>query len=289
MTNIVRAKFKLIIAMLIFGSVGLFVRSIHLEAGGIAFLRGIIGSIFLLAVCYFKKRKISFPAIKKNLVLIILSGGAVGLNWILLFEAYNNTTISKATLSYYLAPIFAVLISPLLLKEKLTLKKLSGVLAAMLGLILVIGLGNTTSLLAGEQYKGILFGLAAAFFYALVMLINRLLKGLTGFEITLTQLIMSVLVLAPYIFIKEGFTITNLDQKSIINIFILGIVHTGIAYYMYFTAMQFVSTQTIALYSYIDPISAIVMSFVFLQEELSLIQMIGGVIILCSVLFTKEK
>jgi drug/metabolite transporter (DMT)-like permease len=289
MSDQVKSKFKLIFAMLIFGSVGLFVRSIHMESGGIAFLRGIIGSIFLIFMCYLKKQRISFDAIKKNLFLILLSGGAVGLNWILLFEAYNYTTISKATLSYYCAPIFAVLISPLILKEKITPKKLSGVFAAMIGLILVVGFGNGEAPLVGAQLKGIIYGLTAAFFYALVMLINKLLKGLSGIEITLTQLIMSVIVLTPYIFIKEGFVISTIDQSSIYNILILGIVHTGIAYYMYFTAMQYVSTHTTALYSYIDPISAIIMSFVFLREKLSLIQVLGGVIILSSVIFTKEK
>jgi drug/metabolite transporter (DMT)-like permease len=284
----VKSKYKIITAMLIFGSIGVFVKGINLSSSEIALLRGGIGSVFLILASLFSKQKLSFKSIKKNLVLLIFSGAAIGFNWILLFEAYRYTTISNATLSYYFAPVFVMILAPYVLKEKLTPVKTGCILAAMAGLFLVVNIGGSS---AGTSYNhplGILYGLLAAALYSSVILMNKFIKNLSGFETTLIQLLVSALVLLPYVLIRDHFDFSGVDSKSIVLILIVGIVHTGIAYFMYFGSVKELSGQTIAVLSYIDPISAVIMAAIFLGESMSIIQIIGGILILGST-FVSEK
>lgn len=283
-----KGKYKIITAMLIFGSIGIFVKGIQLSSSEIAFLRGVIGSIFLILASLFAKQKISFKSIKENLTLLILSGAAIGFNWILLFEAYRYTTISNATLSYYFAPVFVMILAPFILKEKLTPVKAGCILAAMAGLFLVVNIGGNSAGTAYNHPLGILYGLMAAALYSSVILMNKFVKNLSGFETTLTQLLVSALVLLPYVMIRDHLDFSGLDSKSILLILIVGIVHTGFAYFLYFGSVKELSGQTIAVLSYIDPISAVIMAAVFLGESMSIIQIIGGVLILGST-FVSEK
>lgn len=283
-----KGKYKIITAMLIFGSIGIFVKGIHLSSSEIAFLRGVIGSIFLIIASLFAKQRVSLKLMKENLILLLLSGAAIGFNWILLFEAYRYTTISNATLSYYFAPVFVMVLAPFVLKEKLTPVKTGCILAAMAGLFLVVNIGGSS---AGTSYNhplGILYGLMAAALYSSVILMNKFIKNLSGFETTLIQLLVSALVLLPYVMVRDHFNFSGLDSKSIVLIFIVGIVHTGFAYFMYFGSVKELSGQTIAVLSYIDPISAVIMAAIFLGESMSIVQIIGGILILGST-FVSEK
>lgn len=281
-------KIKIITAMLIFGSIGAFVKGINLSSSEIAFLRGVIGSLFLLFASILIKQKLSFKSIKENSQLLILSGAAVGLNWILLFQAYKYTTVSNATLSYYFAPIFVIILAPFVLKEKLTTLKVSCILVAMTGLFLILNSGGQSGGGSYNHIVGILYGLSAAVFYASVILMNKFIKDLSGFETTVVQLIAATLVLSPYVFLKGDMITSALDWDSILIILILGIVHTGIAYFLYFTSLKELKGQTIAILSYIDPISAVIIAVIFLSESMTITQMLGGVLILSST-FLSER
>ncbi|MDU1911889.1 DMT family transporter [Fusobacterium sp.] len=285
------AKLRNISAMLIFGTIGIFVKNIELASSEIALLRGIIGGIVLISVSILVKNKISFKDVKSNLLLLLLSGGAIGLNWIFLFQAYRYTTISNATLSYYFAPVFVTLLSPVILKEKLTLKKMLCVACAMLGMICIVG--NSSGVTEGRNdFLGIAYGLSAAAFYASVILMNKFLKNLKSLETTYIQLILAATVLMPYVFIVEGFNVLNISASSIPYILILGIVHTGFAYLLYFSSLKELKGQTIAVMSYIDPISAVIISAIFLRERMGVLQIAGGILILGSTLIselTKSK
>ena len=284
-----RGKFKIITALLIFGSIGVFVKNINLSSSEIAFLRGIIGSIFLVIASFFSREKISFVKIKNNIKLLILSGSAIGVNWIFLFQAYKYTTISNATLSYYFAPIFVVILSPIILKEKLTPLKMGCVITAMIGLFLVVNIsGNGTSNF-NNQLVGILYGLSAAVLYASVILMNKFIKNLSGFETTLVQLMIATIVLLPYVLIKDQMNFTSVNFNSFIYIMILGIVHTGFAYYLYFTSIKQLKGYSIAVLSYIDPISAVIIASIFLGEKMSYIQAIGGILILGATFLSERQ
>lgn len=283
-----KAQLKIIMAMLIFGSIGIFVKYIPLSSSEIALLRGVIGSVFLLCTSLFIKQKISIQAIKENLLLLILSGAAIGFNWIFLFEAYRYTTISNATLSYYFAPIFVMILAPFILKEKLTLVKVGCIVMAMIGLSLVVNIGSGSTSASYSHTIGIFYGLLAAAFYASVILMNKFIKNLSGFETTLVQLLTGAIVLFPYVLIKDHLDFSGLTAYSILFILIIGIVHTGFAYFFYFAAIKELKGQTIAILSYIDPISAVIMAAIFLGEGMTFIQIIGGILILGST-FLSEK
>lgn len=273
------AKLRNITAMLIFGTIGLFVKNIELSSSEIALTRGFIGGVTLILATIFLKKKISFEAIKNNLYLLIFSGLAVGLNWIFLFQGYKYTSISNATLSYYFAPVFVTILAPFILKEKLTLSKFLCVLMALVGMFCIVGVDGING---GSDLIGIAYGLLAAGFYASVILMNKFLKEIDSIEITVIQLISATITLLPYVLYVEGLGILSVSSVSIPYILILGIVHTGIAYLLYFSALQGLKGQTIAVLSYIDPVFAIIISAVILKEQLGFLQIIGGVLILGS-------
>lgn len=281
-------KLKFISTMLIFGTIGMFVKNINLSSIDIAFLRAVIGCFFLMCAGFFMKQKIAFHLIKKNIWLLLLSGTALGLNWILLFQSYKYTTIANATLSYYFAPMFVMILSPLVLKERLTLTKITCIITAILGLFLILNTNNTVSIMPYNHVIGIIYGISAAVLYASVMLMNKFIKDLSGFETTLVQLFIASLVLLPRVILNSSIQLSSLNMQSLAFILIVGVIHTGLAYLIYFTSMKEIKGQTIAILSYIDPITAVFISAVFMGESITYLQIIGGVLILGST-FISEK
>jgi drug/metabolite transporter (DMT)-like permease len=284
-----KGKMRLIMTMLIFGSIGVFVKNINLSSSEIAFLRGVIGSLFLLIASFLVKQKPSYQALKDNALLLLLSGAAIGLNWIFLFESYRYTTISNATISYYFAPIFVMILAPWVLKEKLTSVKVICIITAMIGLFLIVNPGAGSANSSQNHIVGIIYGLLAAALYASVILMNKFIKNLSGFETTLVQLMAAALVLLPYILWQGNLNFTGLNSTSIMFIFILGIVHTGFAYFLYFTSIRELKGQTIAVLSYIDPISAVIIAALFLHEGMTWIQIIGGMLVLGSTFLSEKR
>lgn len=283
-----KGKIRLISSMLIFGSIGAFVKNINLSSMDIAFLRAVIGCIFLTCTGLFIRQKVSFRLIKKNLLLLVISGVAIGFNWILLFQAYKYTTLSNATLSYYFAPVFVLILSPVILKEKLTISKVLCITAAMTGLFMILNVNGSSTVGSYNHIKGILYGLSGAALYASVILMNKFIKDLSGFETTLIQLSAAALVLLPSILYEHSLNLSSLSLRAIIFIFVVGIIHTGIAYLLYFTSMKEINGQSIAILSYIDPIFAVFISVVFLGESMTHLHAVGGILILGST-FLSER
>ncbi|MBH1940194.1 DMT family transporter [Mobilitalea sibirica] len=281
-----KSKLYLIITMLLFGSIGLFVKNISLPSSQIALVRGVVGSLFLLMVALLTKKKLSIHSIKNNLLLLLAAGAAIGFNWIFLFEAYRYTTISNATLSYYFAPVFVAFMAPFILKEKMNKTKILCVLVAMIGMFFIVEI-NKTSGFHKDQLLGIGYGLLAAILYASVILMNKFVKNISGLETTIIQLSMASVVLLPYIIITNPINLSDIPGKSMILLVTVGLLHTGLAYLLYFVAIRNLKAQTIASLSYIDPISAIIMSGIILGEVMSWQQMLGGVLILGATFYSE--
>ncbi|WP_217585856.1 DMT family transporter [Lentibacillus saliphilus] len=284
-----RGKVAFIVVMLTFGSIGLFVTHIDLASSQIALFRGAIGSVFLIGASFFVKQTLNLKISKRNLLMLVLSGAALGFNWIFLFEAYQYTTISNATLSYYFTPVFVMVLAPFILKEKWTGKKGLSIVIALIGLFLVV---QPDAGLDGGDYLhtvGIGYGLLAAGFYASVILINKFINGLSDFETTVMQLSIASIVLLPYVWLTEGMNVSGLDMQSLILLAILGVIHTGVAYILYFSAIKQLKGQTIGVLSYIDPISAVFMAAIILSESMSWIQVVGGICILGSTFLSEMK
>ena len=267
---------SLTLSMFIFGTIGIFVRYISLPSGFLAMSRGILGTLFLLAVVFIRKNRLSKEAIKNNLVVLILSGAFIGINWILLFEAYKYTTVACATLCYYLSPVFVIIASIFVLSEKLTAKKILCVISALAGIVLVSGVLESDL----GDIRGILLGIGAAVFYASVVLLNKKLKNISSYDTTVIQLSSAAVVILPYTLICEDISLKAFDMKAIIMLIIVGTVHTGLSYMLYFSSLKQLSAQTAAIFSYIDPVVAILLSALLLKEELSTAGIIGAVLIL---------
>lgn len=273
------AKVSLILAMVIFGTIGIFRKYIPLPSGIVACARGILGVAFLLIFIKLKKIKMDKNSIKVHLTILLVSGGFIGLNWVLLFESYRYTSVAVATLCYYMAPIFVMIVSPFLLKEKLTVKKVLCVIVALIGMVFVSGVidGGIKDV---SELKGILFGLGAAALYASVVMMNQKLGKVPTYDKTIIQLGAAAVVLIPYIFLVEDLSAITVTPLILIMLLIVGVVHTGIAYALYFGSMNGLKAQTVALFSYIDPIVAIILSAMFLKEPMTIYSGIGAVLVL---------
>ena len=273
------AKASLILAMVIFGTIGIFRKYIPLPSGIVACARGILGVAFLLVFIKIKKIKMDRESIKKHLWILLVSGGFIGLNWVLLFESYRYTSVAVATLCYYMAPIFVMIVSPFLLKEKLTVKKVLCVIVALIGMVFVSGVLDG-GILDVSEMKGILFGLGAAALYATVIMMNQKLREVPTYDKTIMQLGAAAVVLIPYILFVEDLSAVVLTPLIVVMLVIVGVVHTGIAYALYFGSMDDLKAQTVALFSYIDPIVAIILSAMFLKEPMTIYSAIGAVLVL---------
>lgn len=272
-----RARLCMIFAMMVFGTVGIFVRFISLPSSVIALVRGVIGTAFLLVFSTLRKTKVDRSAIRANLLLLILSGVCIGFNWILLFEAYRYTTVATATLCYYLAPVFIILCSPLVLKERLTLRRLLCVFGALAGMVLVSGAAGLSS---SRELIGVAFGTGAAVLYASAVLINKKMGEISGFDRTLVQLASASAALLPYVLLTERLGELTLTKTGIAPLLVVGILHTGICYALYFLSIKDLSAQTSSILSYIDPVFAVILSAVLLKEPMTWQTAVGAVLVL---------
>lgn len=270
-------------AMLVFGTIGLFVKNIGFPSSFISFARALTGSIFIALFMLFSGHGLDKKSVLKNLKLLIPSGIAMAFNWICLFEAYRFTGVSVGTLCYYMAPVIVVILSPVFLKEKLTAINVTSVLAAVVGAVLISGVVSGSA----KSAKGILFGLAAAALYSTVVMINKFVKNLSPIETTFVQLLTAAVTMIPYILMTEDITTFVFDRRSVIFTLIVGVFHTGIVYMIYFSSVQKIPAQTTAVFSYIDPVTAIILSAVVLGERLDAVQLIGTFLILAATLFNE--
>jgi len=272
-------KVKIIISMLAFGTVGLFIKSIELNSAEIALYRAVIASAVIFGYIILAKKEINYANLKKQAPKLFISGAAIGFNWIFLFEAYRYTSIALATLCYYFAPVIVIFMSGLIYKEKLTFKQIICFIGATTGVLFIIGSVEEGS----ASTIGVIFGLGAACLYAFVVLMNKSIRNIGGEEQTLMQFVSASVVLAPYVMVNSGFNIAGLSATGLINVAVLGVVHTGIMYVMYFSSMYALSGQALSMLSYIDPLSAVMISLLILNEPVTLYQLAGGA---CILLFT---
>ncbi|MGM0954599.1 MAG: DMT family transporter [Bacillota bacterium] len=275
-----KSSIQFILSMIIFGTIGLIVRYIDLSSSETAFLSSSIGFLFLTLVFINKRKSFSWHKIKSCALFLFLSGIALGGNWIFLYQSYEYTTLTNATLGYYFAPVFVMLLSPVFLKEKLSFKKVICIFIAVLGMVFIVGNGVSAS--GREDLIGIILGLIAAAFYAALMLLNKFIKEMNRLEVTIIQLLVTALILLPYVLITEGLNMLSVSSSSIPFIIFLGIINTGIGFWLFFSGMEKLKGQSIAVLSYVDPFVAILISGLILQEQFTLLQIIGGILLLGS-------
>ena len=280
-----KSYMMLISSMLIFGTIGIFRKYIPLSSGMIAFFRGLLGSAFLFIFFAVKGHK-THRIEKKKLLMLTVTGAILGLNWILLFEAYNYTSVATATMCYYMQPTIVILLSPITFQERITIKKGFCAIASIIGMVFVSGMMDNAGINA-QDITGILCGLGAAVFYYLVVIMNKKVQIKDVYEKTIIQLASSAIILIPYLLLTENWSAIALDTMAVVMVLIIGIVHTGIAYALYFGSMKDLKAQSIAVLSYIDPVFALLLSAGVLHEKLSVFGVAGAVLILGSALISE--
>ena len=272
-----KARFEIVFSMAAFGTIAVFVRNIGLPSGEVALYRAVIAALalFLWQLC--TRQTVRWQDVKKELPLLFVSGAAMSVNWILLFEAYKYTTVAMATLSYYFAPVIVTVASTVLFREGLTAKQISCFVMSTLGLVMVIGVSGGGG---SHDLLGILLGLGAAVFYAAVVLINKGIRRVSGLNRTFMQFLAAILVMTPYISMTCGSHLAGLDMTGAVNLMVVGVFHTGICYCMYFSSLRYLKGQEASILSYIDPVVAVILSVAVLHEPVSPLQAAGGFMIL---------
>ena len=284
MNNKLLPRIQIITSMLIFGSIAVFVKNIPLRSAEIALMRALLAILVIGTVLLLKKTNPVKGVNRKSLLLLLLSGAAMGFNWILLFEAYNYTTTSIATLCYYFAPVLVTVLCPFLFRERLTLKQGVCFGASTLGVVLIVGVSGAGG---GNHLMGILLALGAAVLYATVVLLNKGIKGVEGIPRTFLQFCAAALVLTPYVALTGGFAVGTISLKGLFFLLAVGIIHSGFAYCLYFSSLRHLSGQEASLLSYADPLLAVILSVTLLSEPITPWQIVGGALILGFSLFNE--
>ena len=269
-------RFKLVLTMVIFGTIGVVRRAIPYSSAMISFFRGFLAMAILLALRLIKHRSIDRQEVRKNFIPLFVSGAMIGINWILLFEAYRFTTIAVATISYYMAPVFTIIASAFILRETITVRKAVCVAVALIGMVFVSGVLETGI----SGIKGVLLSLGAALLYSGDVIINKKVKGVDGIDRTIIQMGAAAIAVLPYWLLTDNLSSIELTVQPVLLLLVTCVVCTALPYYLYFTAIQVVPAQTAAILSYIDPIVAVLLSALFLKESMSTLTLIGVILVI---------
>lgn len=279
------ACIKYIIALLLFGSNGIVASRISMNSYEIVMFRTMIGSVLLIALYLFQYRRFTFYRRIKSFGFLAGSGMAMGISWIFLYEAYRQIGVGIASLGYYCGPVIVMAVSPVLFRERFTKKKLRGFLAVLVGIFLV----NGNALGEAHTGFGIFCALMSAVMYALMVILNKKCDEITGLENATLQLTTAFLTVFLFVTVKQGFrfSITNSDLPWLL---FLGLVNTGIGCYLYFSSIGRLKVQTVAILGYLEPLSAVIFSVIFLHETMLPVQAAGaGFIIGGAVYASVEK
>ena len=276
MMNNKKDLIKQIGAMGIFGTIGLVRKHLPQGSGFIALIRGLVGSLFLGLVSIASGRKFDLAGIKKNWLLLLVSGVLLGANWVCLFEAYNHTSISVATMCYYMAPVIVIVVSVVINKERMTFLQYILSFVALVGMAFVSGVLQD----GGADIIGVLFGLIAAFMYATIVLLNRRIKDIAPMDRTIMQLGISAITMLPYVVFVERLPGVAPTWKEAVLLLIAGVVHTGVAYWLYFGSIPNLEAHKVAIMSYIDPVIAVITSLLIQRESMTWLSGIGVVLVI---------
>lgn len=279
------ARLRVLVATATFGTIGVFTKNIPLPSAELAACRAVIAAVFLFALILLQKRAAAFSQAQGRLKLLFFSGLAIGVNWILLFEAFRHTSVAIATLSYYFAPTLVVLASALLFREKPGLRQTLCFFGSTAGLVLIINVSGGTS--AG--FTGVLYGLGAALLYAVVVLLNKATGEVDALIRSCIQFASASVVLLPYVLLTSGFHFTTLTGTELLSVAVVGVVHTGVMFYLYFSGLSMLLGQQAAILSYVDPLVAVLLSVLWLKEPISGLQVVGGGMILVFTLLSELR
>lgn len=263
---------QLALAMTIWGTLGIFALWSGLSAMELAFYRCFIGSI-LLGMYSWKKGYFSHTSINRRNILYALSSGIfIVLNWICLFKSFQWASITIGNVSYYLQPIFLVLLGIVFFKESVRTKQWFYITVTTIGVMLTSNPQGDLTESNPYLIAGIACAVGAGLLYAFATIIVKFIKDMPPALTTFIQLAVGCFILIPWVNLLGSI---NLSKQALINILIIGIIHTPIAYILYYQALKQVNLTIVAVLSYIDPIVAIITDIIFCNRTLNGWQMLG--------------
>jgi drug/metabolite transporter (DMT)-like permease len=273
---------KYIAALLIMSTNGIVASFIPMNSYEIVFFRLLIGSVFILTIFLLKGGRFTFWEHKKDALLVLAAGISTAANLLFLFEAYVQLGVSLALIIYYVAPIVVVIISPFVFKEKLTAIKIGASVAVLIGMVLV----NAQAMEQGKPVWGIVCALLTAAAMVVNLICLRKSDKIVGMEKVTIQLLVAFVTVALFVTIKQGLSF-EIHANFILPLLIMGFVNGGVALYFYFSAFTQIPAQSVAILSYVEPVAGVVLSALFLSERLSLLQFVGGVLIIGGAMFAE--
>lgn len=278
-----KSTLSFIIAMMIFGTIGAVVRFIDLPSSEIALFRGLLGVVCLTPFLFMNKHTGLIADLKANGLILLTTGLVLAGNWIFLFEAYRHTTIALAAISYYTAPVLVMALSPFIMKERVSRLKVVAITVTLIGMVLVVGVGQDLGESA-NHLLGLVFGFLAAICYASLMLLNKFLKNLSGLETTIPQLFLAALILLPYVLTVGEMQPLFQSDRTVPLLLALGLIHTGLGFLLFFIGIKGLKAQEIAILSYLDPLTSVLISLFIFSERMTALQIAGAILICGSTL-----
>ncbi len=267
---------KYFISVFLYGTLGFFLAFIDVNSEFVVFCRGTFGCLFILVLLFIKKQKLDIEAIKKNFKYLVISGISLGINEIFLFIGYKYA-VSLASLGNYTAPISIIVLSAILYKDKLSIKQIMCILASFIGVVCLTGVftGNNSDI------RGLIFGLCGSIGFVFLVFMNKKLKDIGPYDKTIVQLMFSSLTTVPLILINKSYLISY-DIKTVSVLLMLGIIHTGFAYILYFDSINTLSPIKIAVIGYVEPVMSVLIGALFLKESMDIYAIIGAILIIGS-------
>lgn len=270
--------------LLMFGSNGVVASLIHLSSAEIVLARSALGSAFLILLFFALGGRCTAFHHKKSLLFLAVSGSAMAANWLFLFQAYRLIGVSLATLITYCGPVIVMALSPLLFRERVTAVKLAALLTALLGVFLISG----QAAMDGVNPWGILCAGLSAASYVVLVVFSKLSVEIEGMENSTVQLFFTFLTVAVFVGLRGGFAM-RLSSGDWLPVLWIGLLNTGIACWMYFSAIGALPVQTVAVCGYLEPLSAVVFSVLFLGERLRGLQLLGAALIIGGAVLGESK
>ena len=274
-----QARARFIAAVFLYGTIGPVVRLVNAEPEVVVLIRGVVGTLFIACVLALRGKPFDLAGMRANAGWLVASGLCLGINWAALFEAYRYTSVAVASVCNYTAPVIVVLLAPVIFHERITPFKMGCVIAALIGIVLVSGIADADP--DSFDPRGIALGMLSAASFVGIVICNRFVDGMDSLERVLVQLGSAAIVALAYVlWANKGSIPAPVGALSWAVCLLLGVLHTGVAYILWFGAQNHLPLQEISLLGYIEPVMSVLLSAAVLGEPLSALGYAGAALVL---------